>query len=264
MTTKTLVANPKGGSGKSTACLNLTGVAVENGLKTLLIDFDPQGTSTTNSGVKDGSGFDIDAYCSSRILLERIKPSQLICRTKQGDDIIPSGSGLSLCDNFISSTPNGGSILQILFAQDKALEEYDLIIFDSQGANTQLLNAVALVCNDVLVPSIASKNNITGIQGVLDIIDSVNFFNAAMNKPALELRGHFFTAAQPRTEVFKIHNDSMAEILGAKHLKLFCIDDSTEVKKSEEMGMPLTQLSGDHKVTTQWRDLFKRAFKEFK
>ena len=46
------VSNQKGGVGKSTTVVNLAAVLGKNGKKVLIIDFDPQGNTTTSYAIK--------------------------------------------------------------------------------------------------------------------------------------------------------------------------------------------------------------------
>ena len=49
------VSNQKGGVGKSTTVVNLAAVFGAKGSKVLIVDFDPQGNTTTSLGIKKKS-----------------------------------------------------------------------------------------------------------------------------------------------------------------------------------------------------------------
>ena len=71
------IINQKGGVGKSTTAVNLAAALGEQGRKTLIVDFDPQGNSTSGFGIEKE---DLD-QCIYDALLNDVPAESLVLDT---------------------------------------------------------------------------------------------------------------------------------------------------------------------------------------
>ena len=86
------LVNQKGGVGKTTTSINLAASLGILGKKTLLVDLDPQGNTTTGVGVEKG-GLKITLY---EALMNEVEPSKSVKKTKfKNLDLIPSSMKLA-------------------------------------------------------------------------------------------------------------------------------------------------------------------------
>ena len=86
MTRIIAITNQKGGVGKTTTCVNLGATLAETGYRVLVIDFDPQGNSTSGSGV-DKHQIQADVR---GLLLGELKFAEVrILNTEAGYDLLP-------------------------------------------------------------------------------------------------------------------------------------------------------------------------------
>lgn len=265
MTIKTAICNTKGGATKSGTTVSLAAIAAQRGLKVLVCDFDQQCTATGLSGFGLDSTINTDDYSTSRIIFEGIAPSTLAIPSPYGYDIIPGSARVYNCDDYIKQQPMGELMLAKAFNLDKGLSKYDLIICDTQGAGTKLVQAVIQMACDIIIPNQASAAATNQLPLLLSIIDHINEMSAAyQGLPSVTIRAHFFNNVRPPVDnAFKFEDEKMIGLLGDIHLAGFFVDQTTKAKQAEIFNTPLPVYDPSCKAVEKFNALFDRIFPEF-
>ncbi|EKS6888733.1 ParA family protein [Enterobacter bugandensis] len=140
------IISTKGGEGKSTHAANLAGMCADAGLKTLLIDGDyAQPTASSYYSLR------YEAPCGLYELLMQLvdlnQPSQLISQTAIDNlDLIISNDPHEQLKTAMMHAPDGRFRLRNVL-QNPLFSQYDVVIIDSQGARSIMLELVLLATN---------------------------------------------------------------------------------------------------------------------
>ena len=119
------IINQKGGVGKSTTAINLSAALGEEHKKCLVIDFDPQGNTTSGYGL-DKDELEHDIYDA---LLEGYSMSDLIVETPEPRVfVVPATIQLAGAEIELVSKIARESILKNLIAEVK--DEFDYVFID--------------------------------------------------------------------------------------------------------------------------------------
>ncbi len=213
----TAIVNQKGGVGKTTTALNLGYALSENGQKVLLIDFDPQSSLSTASGVKVDSKANIQTLMLGAIEETEIEKNCII-NIKNNLDIIPSTLDLAGIEMTLVNVMSRETILKSIIKKIEG--NYDSILIDcSPSLGTLTINALT-ACNSVIIPVTPEYLSAKGL-GLL--IKNINLIKKRIN-PDIAIDGILITMLNKRTnlskEMVKAINESTEYIKNQYNLNI--------------------------------------------
>jgi len=142
------VTNQKGGVGKTTTAVNLASSFARSGLRTLLIDFDPQGHATEHLGARE---FSEKNQLSVLNILENkhLITANVVATYQQNLFLLPGNLRLG---SYNQNSPQGRQFALKEALSQEILDKFPIIIIDCQPS-LSLLTLNALTAADyVLLP----------------------------------------------------------------------------------------------------------------
>lgn len=192
MTKVIAICNQKGGTGKTTTAINLSTYLSLLQSRTLLIDLDPQGNSTSGIGVNrdnlKGTIYDV--------LVNGIDINSLITDSYNNNlQIVPAdinliGAELELAD--LSEREK-----RLLTIVESIKQNYDYIIIDAPPSLGLLTLNALVAANSVLIPV---QCEYFALEGLGQLLKTINLVKEKFN-PKLEIEGVLLTMADFRTNL---------------------------------------------------------------
>ena len=187
-------SNQKGGVGKTSTCVNVAAFLAKKGKKTLLVDMDPQGNTTTGVGFNKGE-LEVSVY---NVLIEGAPAKDCILHTGiENLDILPSSIELAGAEVELVYLKSREKRLSVALEAIKG--EYDYIAIDcppSLGLLT--INALA-ASNSVVIPI---QSEYYALEGLTQLMNTIKLVVKVLN-PGLEIEGVVITMYDGRALVSK-------------------------------------------------------------
>lgn len=167
------VVNQKGGVGKTTVTMNLGIGLARSGKRVLLIDFDPQGSLTDCLGFPEPDDMEVTI---ANVLLDSLNEENRgagygVLKHEEGVWLIPGNIELSGLEVTLVNVMCRERVLSRYL--DSLQPLYDYILIDCMASlGTLTINALA-AADSVIIPLMAEKPSIRGLQQLLQTIGMV-------------------------------------------------------------------------------------------
>ena len=214
------IFNQKGGVGKTTTAMNMSGYFAILGKKTLLIDFDPQYNTTIGLGVIHEPSETIYHALLAGQQIDRVIKRTYLARL----DVAPASQDLA------------GALIELIEVDDRELvlkkfidtvrDQYDFIVIDL-GPSVNLLTVNGLMAADeVVIPVQCEYYSLEGIQ---QLLDTVNLIKENLGHP-LKISGALLTMYDKRE---RLSRDIAREIRKRFPYKVYDVEIPRSVALAE-------------------------------
>lgn len=256
-----VIANQKGGVGKTTTTENIGIGLAKEGKKVLLIDFDPQADLSACLGIRNSDSMEhtICEALNHTIQDVPIDYDKIIIHHEENVDLIPSNIELADFELKLVSVMNRERILDMTLSPIK--DRYDIILIDCPPSLGMLtINALSSADN-VLIPVQAQY---LPAKGMTKLLGTINKVQRQIN-PNIKILGVAITLANVQTNLGRSTIDTLRENYG-NHLKVFhsIIPIGVKAAEASVMGKSVYEHAKDSNVAKAYENLTKEIIRSEK
>jgi chromosome partitioning protein len=169
------ITNQKGGVAKTTTSVNLASSIAVAGVKTLIIDLDPQGNASTGLGFEES----VRTKTIYDLLITKNYPDEITIPTNVPNlDIITSDINLSAAEIELLGIVNKEAVLNHALS-DKYFSKYEYIIIDCPPSLGQLTINALTAASGLIIPL---QCEFYALEGLTHLLRSIDLIQNNLNK----------------------------------------------------------------------------------
>ena len=244
------IINQKGGVGKTTTAVNLAAFLADKGYKTMLVDADSQGNTT--SGLSKDVEFEETLY---DVLLNDVSIEEAVVKTDiKKLSILPASIDLAGAEIEMVSMEKREFLMKRKL--DQVRDKYDFILIDcppSLGLMT--LNAL-VASQEILIPIQAE---FYALEGLSQLVKTVQVVTRKLN-PGLSILGILLTMFDGRTNLSLQVADEVKKYFGNKVFRTV-IPRSVKLSEAPSFGEPILTYAPKSKGAEAYKKLCREVIK---
>ena len=224
------IANQKGGSGKTTTTVNLAAALGERERRVLLLDLDPQASTSHWYRIQEAEGGLLDVLTEQDNLLDHVHSTDVA-----GVDVIPSSTRLAGIEKALAREVGAETILRRKLQRLPAAR-WEYVLLDCPPTLGILTVNALTAAPELLVPVEA---HVMALHGLAQLIETVGLIKERLN-PDLELAGILACRVDNRTRHAQEVVEELRTRFGATVYDAV-IRENVRLAECPSFGRPITQ-----------------------
>lgn len=243
------VANQKGGVGKTTTTVNVAAALAEIGLRTLVIDLDPQANASSGLGL-DVRALDHSIY---DVLLHDL-PIEDCVEPTDIKNLFVAPSHLDLAGAEIELVPAMSRETRLSAALRPVLGDYDYVLIDCPPTLGLLtVNAMA-AASEVMVPI---QCEYYALEGLGQLIRNIDLVRRNLN-PQLEISTIVCVMYDARTKLSQMVVDEVRDAFGDKVVRTV-VPRNVRISEAPSFGQPIITFDSRSRGALAYRDIAREV-----